>query len=184
MLAPLLGRSAEDFAGVMAAGLLYAYCNMFDCFGIYTPRFDSIDSHLPIGFFKLNLGKYISFIMYLIYISIAFYAYAILADKDPLEILSQSLQAFSLIFLLISSFGKVKYLSSKDTFLNMPNIVYLLLAAVVLHFLLTSTVPDDPRLGMLTPDSEMIKNNLLVLTVMIAADFITYFLNRNKIARV
>ncbi len=179
----MIGREAENMVGVTTAGLIYAYCYMFDCFGIYTPKFDSIDTTLPLSFMKLQMAKYFSFLVYLFYILFAFYAYAEIMDKNVTEVMKLTLQALSLIFIMISGFGKIKYLSSKSTFVNIPNAAYLALAVFVTFYMLESTIPDDSMYGSLIKAEDLIQVNIEALVLMLSADFISQYLNRNKIVR-
>ncbi len=175
------GDDLEKVVVLITGGLLVSYWPMFSMIN-RNEKFDMISKNIPLSALKLIISKMMSYYIYMAFYAICFVICAIFSDADLLKVTGNLTNTFALVYLTASVVGKVKYLGDKFTFVNIPNLLYMIIGALGMYLHLTSAVPDYINLYGYISHSEFIFRNLAVLLIFTSIDFITMYLNRNKLA--
>ncbi len=164
----------------ITGALLVSYWSIFTGF-VREQKFDVIYNDLPISKTMMNVAKYISYYTYLAFYFSIFALYAMIFGIEILPVMSRLMSAFAFTFIFASASGKVISIGSKLSFINLSNIVYLILGILGIYYRFSSPTPDHINLNGYIPHLDYLIRNLAVLLLFTSLDFFTMYLNRNKL---
>ncbi len=169
-----------EISSFITGGLIVSYWSIFTGF-VRKQKFDVINNDLPISKTSLNAAKYISYYIYLAFYFSIFALYALIFGIEILPVMSSLMSAFAFTFIFASASSKVISIGSKLSFINLSNIVYLILGILGIYYRFSSPTPDHINLNGYIPHLDYLIRNLAVLLLFTSLDFFTMYLNRNKL---
>jgi hypothetical protein len=173
----LIGYEISKNFGLLTSGLVMPYLLMFD--GMWRKeKIDSITQNLPLSFSKLYFAKIISFYIYLAFATVVLFIVMYLEGNDMQEGAAALTWSYGMIYVVTSLIGKIVWLRDKHTFVNLPNLAYMILGIAYFVLLIKTNI-----FNYVENSANAIPINLFVLLVFTAFDFGAAYLNRNRLTR-
>jgi hypothetical protein len=141
-------------------------------------KIDSITQNLPLSFSKLYFAKIISFYIYLAFATVVLFIVMYLEGNDMQEGAAALTWSYGMIYVVTSLIGKIVWLRDKHTFVNLPNLAYMILGIAYFVLLIKTNI-----FNYVENSANAIPINLFVLLVFTAFDFGAAYLNRNRLTR-
>ncbi len=164
----------------IASGLSVAYFGMFTGFFKKQKYNTLLSSDIPLSWFKLHIAKFISYYLYIIQYIIWFVLFSEITGEDSFDVVEYMLMLMPIYYITSSLIGKVKLFRDNQNKMNMPNLVYTIIAFMGMFLLFN--IPSIESNS--NDDFLLIYGNMLIhlaaLLLFTALDFFTMYLNRNQ----
>ncbi len=163
----------------IASGLSVAYFGMFTGFFKKQKYNTLLSSDIPLSWFKLHIAKFISYYLYIIQYILWFVLFAEITGEDSFDVVEYMIKLMPIYYITSSLIGKVKLFRDNQNKINMPNLVYMIIAfmGMFLFFNIPSIESNSYGEFLLKYGNMLIY--LVALLLFTSLDFFTMYLNRN-----